>query len=147
VDGTVETSNGNTIHLASLWGKPTVLFYEDRDSTQINQHVKEALTLRGQRTGLAQAVAVVAVANVQSFNFFPARNFVLAAVRNLEKRFSLPVYLDFRGSLTEPPTRFPAKGSTVVVLDAAGQALKEWRGPLTSADVEQLFSTLEGLIH
>ncbi len=147
MDGTIETSSGRTIRLATLWGKPTVLFYEDRDSTQVNQHVKDALTARGQQTGLAKAVSVVAVANVQSFNFFPARNFVLAAVRVIEKRFNLPVYLDFQGSLTLAPVGFPAKGSTVVVLDAAGLSRHEWRGALTKADLDQLFSTLEALIH
>jgi hypothetical protein len=146
LDATVETSNGTQAQLASLWRRPTVLFYEDRDSTAVNQHVKEALFAAGRERGLLEAVSVIAVANVSSYNWFPARNFVLAAVRDVEKRFKLPVYLDFTGSLARAPWNLPARSSTVLLLDAKGVPVRTWRGRLSESDVVGLLEQVDLMV-
>lgn len=147
LDATLETSAGSTVQLQTLWKKPTVLFYEDRDSTKLNQHVKDALFAAGREKGLLDAVAVVAVANVAKYDWFPARNFVLAAVRDAEAQFHVPVYLDFKGQLSAPPWSLPSKTSTVVVMTAAGRPVLTLKGRLSDAEVEKVFATLEGLVH
>jgi Bacterial protein of unknown function (YtfJ_HI0045) len=144
MDAVVETSGGAQTHLNALWSRPTVLFYEDKESNQLNQHVKDALFLRGKEKGLLDQVNVIAVANVAAFNWFPARNFVLAAVRDIEAHVHVPVYLDFQGSLTVPPWSLAAKSSTVLVLSARGEVLWSVRGKLTDAQLATLFETLEG---
>lgn len=143
LDAVVETSSGSTAHLASLWHRPTVLFYEDRDSTSLNQHVKDALFARGKEQGLLDAVSVVAVANVAAFNWFPARNFVLAAVRDVEKKVKVPVYLDFTGALEAAPWSLPPKNSTVLVLDRTGRVTWRAEGKLDQAQVTALFGALD----
>jgi hypothetical protein len=147
LDAVVETSAGATAHLAGLWKRPTVLFYEDKDSTALNQHVKDALFVRGRDLGLLDAVSVVAVANVAAFDWFPARNFVLAAVRDVEVKAHVPVYLDFKGSLSAPPWNLPPKTSTVLVLNANGEVVWQVKGRLTAAELERLFSVLDGQLH
>ncbi len=146
LDATVETSSGESAHLASLWKRPTVLFYEDRDSTTLNQHVKEALARAGLERGLDQAVGVVAVAAVGEWNWFPARNFVLAAVRDLERKFNIKVYLDFTGSLARAPWNLPARSSTVLLLDAGGVPRRTWRGRLSPEDVQALLGEVAALL-
>jgi hypothetical protein len=146
LDATVENSSGSSTRLSTLWKKPTLLFYEDRDSTQINQHVKEALFAAGKARGLLDSVTVIAVANVAAYDWFPARNFVLAAVRDVEKKFNLPVYLDFKGQLAAPPWSLPAKSSTVVLLDAGGVIRTSWKGRLSEADVSAMFERLAALL-
>lgn len=146
LDATVETSSGETAHLASLWKRPTVLFYEDRDSTTLNQHVKEALARAGVERGLDQAVGVVAVAAVGEWNWFPARNFVLAAVRDLEKKFNIRVYLDFTGSLSRAPWNLAPRSSTVLLLDAGGVPRRSWRGRLSPDDVKGLLDEVAALL-
>jgi len=143
-DAVVETSSGAQTHLNGLWNRPTVLFYEDKESNQLNQHVKDALFLRGKEKGLLEQVSVIAVANVAAFNWFPARNFVLAAVRDIEAHVHVPVYLDFQGTLTAPPWSLAAKSSTVLVLSAKGEVLWSVKGKLTDAQLATLFETLEG---
>ena len=147
LDAVVETSAGATAHLAGLWKRPTVLFYEDKDSTALNQHVKDALFARGRDLGLLDAVSVVAVANVAAFDWFPARNFVLAAVRDVEVKAHVPVYLDFKGSLSAPPWNLPAKTSTVLVLNASGEVVWQVKGRLTPAELEALFRVLDAELH
>jgi hypothetical protein len=147
LDATVENSSGSFTRLSTLWQKPTVLFYEDRDSTGLNQHVKDALTERAQRPGMADQVSVVAVANVSAWDWFPARNFVLAAVKDIEKKVNVPVYLDFKGSMTAAPWNLPSKSSTVLVLDAAGKAVWRAQGRLTREKIDELFVELERLVY
>ncbi|GMU59091.1 MAG: hypothetical protein IT380_10535 [Myxococcales bacterium] len=143
MDAALETSAGQALQLKALWKKPTVLFYEDRDSTKLNQHVKDALFEAGAKRGLLDAVDVIAVANVAKYDWFPARSFVLKAVRDVEQEFHVPVYCDFKGQLSAPPWSLPAKTSTVVVLSAAGVPVLTLKGRLSEAEVAQVFAALE----
>ncbi|MEW5739408.1 MAG: hypothetical protein AB1938_10805 [Myxococcota bacterium] len=143
MDAALETSSGAALQLKALWKKPTVLFYEDRDSTKLNQHVKDALFEAGTKRGLLESVDVIAVANVAKYDWFPARNFVLKAVRDVEKEFHVPVYLDFKGQLSQPPWSLPSKTSTVVVLSRTGVPVLTFKGRLKDAEVEQLFAAVE----
>ncbi|MBL8937663.1 MAG: hypothetical protein JNM69_24080 [Archangium sp.] len=147
MDATVETSSGSTTRLSALWAKPTVLFYEDRDSTALNQHVKDALYEKGKTEHMLDQVSVVAVANVAAYDWFPARNFVLAAVRDVEKKVNLPVFLDFKGSLATAPWNLPPKSSTVLVLDGSGRAVWKAQGRLSKEKLAELFTELDKLVH
>jgi hypothetical protein len=146
LDAIVEKSNGESQHLATFWTKPTVLFYEDRDSTQLNQHVKEALIEKGRETGMLDKVSVVAVANVSQYNWFPARNFALKAVRDIEAKMKLPIFLDFTGSMALPPWNLPSKSSTVVIVNRQGEAVLTLKGKLKGEDVKLLLTTLSELV-
>ncbi len=146
LDALVETSNGDTAHLARVFKKPTVLFYEDRDSNRLNQHVKDALIKAGRERGLTQSVDVVAVANVAAYNWFPARNFVLAAVRDIEREVKIPIYLDFTGALGVAPWKLPTHSSTVLVMSPAGEPLMLKKGRLSDTEVTEIFTLLERLI-
>ncbi|MBL8919367.1 MAG: hypothetical protein JNJ54_10935 [Myxococcaceae bacterium] len=146
LDATVERSNGSTTRLGGLWAKPTVLFYEDRDSTALNEHVKAALADRARDGKAQQQVMVVAVANVAAWDWFPARNFVLAAVKDIEKKVNQPVYLDFKGSLSAAPWSLPSKTSSVLVLDRSGHPTWRAEGRLPKEKVDELFKELERLV-
>ncbi len=140
---TLETSRGERVTLGSLISKPTIVFFEDRDSTAVNQHVKDALYERGKRQHLLQTVSVIAIANVKDWGWFPARNFVLKSVRDTEAKVHIPIYLDFTGSMTEAPWSLPAKSSTVMVLDANAAPIKQFNGKLSESDVESLFAAVQ----
>lgn len=145
LEATVETSSGKHQRLGALWGKPTVLFYEDRASTALNQHVKDALFRAGREKGLLDAVGVVAVANVAAYDWFPARGFVLDAVREVERQVHIPVLLDFRGAMAKAPWSLSPTSSTVLVLDARGVPALKFEGRLGERDLAALFETLEKL--
>ncbi len=146
LDAIVEKSNGEPQHLSTFWVKPTVLFYEDRDSTQLNQHVKEALIEKGRETGMLEKVSVVAVANVAQYNWFPARNFALKAVRDIEAKMKLPIFLDFTGSMAAPPWNLPSKSSTVVLVNRQGEAVLTLKGKLKAEELKLLLTTLSELV-
>ncbi len=146
LDAPLETSTGRKVTLASLWGKPAVFFYEDKDSVLLNLKLKQDLAARAGDRGWTDKLSVIAVANVSSWNWFPAKGFVLSAVRDAEKKTHVPVYLDFEGSITRPPWRLSGNGSTVMVFDAHGTPLRTWSGKLNDADFEALSGVLEPLI-
>jgi len=143
LDATVFTTTGASLQLKSLWGRPTVLFYEDRHSTAANQVLKDELFARGKAEGLLERVGVVAVANVKGYDWFPARNFVVSAVKDTEKAFGIPVYLDWSGALSAPPWKLPEARASVVVLDRAGSKVLQLDGGLSPQQRAQVFSALE----
>lgn len=147
MDARVSNTKGQSVWLAQKWGKPTVLFYEDKDGTFQNQALKDALFQKGKEKGLLGAVSVVAIANVRGFDWFPAKNFVLAAVKDAEARSGIPVYLDWSGALSAKPWGLEAVGSSVLVVDGAGEkVLFSKSGKLTAEEIDQVFDLLSSLV-
>lgn len=146
LDASLSTSSGAPGQLASQWGKPTVLFYEDRSSTGLNQVLKDTLFKRGAELGVLGLVSVVAVANLEGLDWFPARDFALGAVRVAEKEANIAVFIDWSGVLAKPPWRLPAKSSSVVVLDATGRVMWQASGALEPSAREAVFAQLLQLL-
>jgi hypothetical protein len=146
LNATLSGSSGDDVQLSDQLGKPLVLFYEDRDSNTQNQALKDELYRLGKERNLLDAVRVVAVANLKSWDWRPARDFALAGVRSAESKFNIPIYIDFKGTLSAPPWGLPPKASSVLVLDEAGKVLFVASGPLTKAEREQIYAVLEGLL-
>lgn len=147
LDAQVFNTKGSPVRFARLWGRPTVVFYEDKDATAQNQALKDELFKRGKDAGLLDAVSVIAVANVKGFDWFPAKNFVIGAVKDAEKTSGIPVYLDWRGALMSAPWSLSEKGSTVLVIDASGeQVLFSKMGPLSPEEITRVFDLLSSLV-
>lgn len=147
MDARVSNTRGQSVWLAQKWGKPTVLFYEDKDGTFQNQPLKDALFQKGKEKGLLERVSVVAVANVRAFDWFPAKNFVVAAVKDAEAKSGIPVYIDWTGALSAQPWSLDAEGSTVLVVDPTGErVLFSKHGKLTPEEIEQVFALLGSLV-
>ncbi len=146
LDARVSNTAGKSVWLAKLWGKPTVVFYEDKDSTAQNQALKDELYRQGKEKGLLEAASVIAIANVQGFDWFPARNFVVSSVKDTEKTTGIPVYLDWNGTLSKKPWSLSATGSTVMVFDSRGAKLFSHTGALSRDDIQAVFGLLASLV-
>ncbi|MFE8605344.1 hypothetical protein AB8V91_51050 [Archangium violaceum] len=131
----------------SRWrGKPVILFYEDRHSTTLNSSLKEALFSKGRELGLLDAASVVAVANLESFNFFPARGIALSHVRDEEKKWGIPILVDLKGTLGAAPWNLPTKTSSVLLLDSQGALVYRYSGRMKDEDQKTFFQTLGALL-
>jgi hypothetical protein len=144
-EASLRQTDGTPVSLATLRGRPAILFYEDRGSHAWNAGLKEALFARGRARGLLDRVQVIAVANVAAFDFFPAREIALGFIRRLEAQAGIRILIDLDGTLARPPWSLPAEGAAVVVLDARGNPVLERHGRLPPADVETVLATLERL--
>ncbi|MCP3135871.1 hypothetical protein [Pyxidicoccus xibeiensis] len=123
-----------------------VLFYEDKDSTGLNATLKETLFERGKARGLLDAAWVVAVANLQKFDFFPARQIALSYVRDEEKKAGVPILVDLDGTLGAAPWELPMKTSNVLLLDAAGAVVFRHSGRMKPEEQVAFFATLSRLV-
>ncbi|QSQ20375.1 hypothetical protein JY651_34705 [Pyxidicoccus parkwayensis] len=146
MDATLRTSEGKEVRLSRWRGKPVVLFYEDKDSTTLNQPLKETLFERGKERGLLDAAWVVAVANLEKFDFFPARQIALSYVRDEEKKAGVPILVDLDGTLGDAPWGLPKKTSNVLLLDAEGKIVFRHSGRMKPEEQEAFFTALSRLV-
>jgi hypothetical protein len=146
LDAKLTDSAGKEVQLSQFRGKPTVLFYEDRESREQNRKVKDELWKRGKETGLNGAANVVGVANLEGFDFWPARNFARSAVVDVEKKVGIKVLIDWKGALTSAPWSLPKQSSTVVLLDKEGSLRYTYSGPMTEKEMSELFDKLAALL-
>ena len=146
LDATLSASDGKEVALSRWRGKPVILFYEDRHSTTLNSPFKEALFARGKALGLLEAAWVVAVANLESFNFFPARGIALSHVRAEERRWGIPILVDLKGTLGTAPWSLPRKTSSVLLLDSAGAVVYRYSGRMSQQEQEAFFQVLGQLL-
>ncbi|WNG31385.1 hypothetical protein F0U62_06510 [Cystobacter fuscus] len=146
MNATLWDSRGREVDLSQWRGKPVILFYEDRHSTTLNAPLKDALFNRGREMGLLQAAWVVAVANLESFNFFPARDIALSHVRGEEKKWGVPILVDLEGVLGEAPWKLPKKTSSVMLLSADGRVVYSYSGRLDQEDMDVFFGHLSTLL-
>jgi len=142
----LERTDGSRAPLVAEDGKPAVVFYEDRWSTAVNQQLKDELYSRGRTSGRLDRLHVVAVANIQHYNFFPARSIATAFIRAAETRAGIPILLDVDGMLSAPPWNLPRDGASVLVLDATGQEVFRHTGALDPEARERFFALLERLL-
>lgn len=146
LDATLKSSSGEERSLSAWRGKPVILFYEDRDSRDINAALKTELFARGKAHGLLTAAAVVAIANLQAFDFFPVRQIALSYVRDEEKRVGVPILVDLKGTFQKEPWQVPPRTSSVLLLNGQGQLMWRYSGHMDAARIEAFFQTLGTLV-
>lgn len=146
LDATLRSSTGEKVQLSRWRGKPVILFYEDKKSTELNKPLKRELFERGKAHGLLNAAQVVAVANLEAYAFFPAKQMALSYVRSEEKRVGVPILVDLEGTLGESPWGLPKKTSNVLLLDAEGTPIFRHSGRMKEEEMEAFFATLGRLV-
>ncbi len=145
-DAQLRTSSDEPVTLSRWRGRPTVLFYEDKNSTEQNAALKRELFARARYHGLVGRANVLGVANLHGLNFFPANLFALSAVRDAEKKDSVPVLVDWNRTLSSPPWNLPPESSSVVLLDDTGRLVHAWSGPLGRREIDEFFARLSALL-
>ncbi|MDC0710442.1 hypothetical protein POL68_18335 [Stigmatella sp. ncwal1] len=146
MDASLRNSEGSPVRLSRWRGKPVILFYEDKDSVNLNAPLKERLFELARERGLQESAWVVAVANLEKFNFFPARQIALSYVKDEEKKAGVPILVDLEGTLGKAPWKLPMKTSTVMLLDAEGTLLYRYSGRMAEKDIELFIALLARLV-
>jgi predicted transcriptional regulator len=89
---------------------------------------------------------VVAVANLEAYDFFPARGIALSHVRDEEKKWGIPILVDLKGTLGATPWNLPKKTSSVLLLDGSGKVVFRYSGRMKEEDMEAFFKALGTLL-
>ncbi len=93
----VEDADGKVLQLQTLKGKPILILYEDRDSAKQNQTLKDDLSKLAAGDKYKTAVALAAIADVSSYDWWPAKGFVKDAIREESKKQKTTIYCDWNG--------------------------------------------------
>lgn len=125
----VEDADGRELRLKALQGKPILIVYEDKDSKTQNQALKDALAKLTKGDRYRQGIAVAAIADVSSYDFWPARGFVKDAIREESSKVGGTIYCDWDGSF-RTAYKLRRGVSNVVVVGKNGRVLFAAEGAL-----------------
>ena len=126
-----------TLDLGKLAGKPTLVVYEDKDSAQQNAALKEELSKLAKGDKYKERVALVAVADVSGFDYWPAKGFVKDAIKSESRKAGTVIYCDWSGAARD---RLAVKKgvSSVVLYDKSGKVAFSASGTLSAAQRKEL---------
>ena len=123
-------------------GKPIVVFYEDKGSSQQNQPLKDDIAKVSPAEKYKEKVTFVAIADVVGYDYWPARGFVKSAVRKEQQKAGTPIYLDWDGGV-RTKLKITVGSSNVIVYGRDGKALFSKAGPLTPSERQMVLDILK----
>jgi hypothetical protein len=137
----LESTAGQTRRLRDYRGRVVILIYEDRDSNQQNDDLKRELAARAREQDLTRDVAVLPVANLSGFSFWPASGFARDAVVDIAREQRLEILMDWASTMSGD-YRFRRATSYVMVLSRGGRVLFRHAGALPSRERMRFFSVV-----
>lgn len=144
-DAKVEDADGRTLKVKALKGKPVLIVYEDRGSATQNEKLKKALGDLAKGDKYKSKIALAAVADVSSYDFWPAKGFVKDAIREESKKAGTTIYCDWNASFRKAFKLTQGK-SSVVLVGKDGKVLFAGEGSLSDADRKKLIDLLKAQI-
>lgn len=118
-----------TLDLAKLSGRPVLLLYEDKDSAPQNQPLKDELAKLAKGDKYKATIALVAVADVSAYDYWPARGFVKDAIKKESRKHATTIYCDWDGRFRES-LALDANTSNVVLYGKDGSVLLSHAGAM-----------------
>lgn len=140
-DFALEGTSGQTRRLRDYRGRVVILIYEDRDSNQQNNELKRELAERARSQDLSRDVAVVPVANLSSYSFWPASGFARDAVVDIAREQGMEILIDWSSTMSGA-YRFRPSTSYVMVLGRDGRVLFRHAGMLPPRARMRFFSVI-----
>jgi hypothetical protein len=137
----LEGTSGTTRRLRDYLGRVVIIVYEDRDSNQQNNALKQELAERARRDNLARDVSLVAVANLSAYDFWPARGYARDAVIDIARQQSTEIMIDWSGQMATD-YHFRAGTSYVMVVSRDGRVLFRYGGAMSARFREQFFGVV-----
>lgn len=136
-----EDPDGMSIDLAWLRGRPTLVLYEDKNTSSWNQDLREQLARLAERDPRSAVVAVVPVIDLGAYDFWPARGFARGEVRHEAQRSGITLYCDWGGGFRQALSLRRGTSSTIL-LDRNGKVIFAREGKLSPEDGRALIDLL-----
>lgn len=141
----IEDADGKALETKTLKGKPVLIVYEDKDASTQNTALKKELSELAKGDKYKSKVALAAVADVSSYDFWPARGFVKDAIREESKKQGTTIYCDWTASFRKAFKLTKGK-SSIVLVGKDGKVLFAGEGALSEADRKKLVGLLKGQV-
>jgi hypothetical protein len=130
-----------TLELSSVGAKPVLVVYEDKGSADQNTAFKGDLANLAKGDRYKSRVALVAVADVEGYDFWPVRGFVKDAIRGQSRRFGTVIYCDWNGGARQ--TLGATRGmSNVILYGKDGRVLFSHEGALSPSERREAIELL-----
>jgi hypothetical protein len=124
--------------------RPVLVMYEDKDAQAQNDHARKVLGKITDRAENRARFEFAAVADVASWNWWPAKKYVLADLQKIAARENTVLFADWTGALRKA-WGMKAHKSTLVLTGADGKVLFAGEGTLTDAQIAALVGELKKL--
>jgi hypothetical protein len=138
-------ANDRTLDLGGIRNKPMLVVYEDKDSAAMNTALKEQLALLARGDRYRTAVALVPVADVEGYDYWPVRGFVKSSIRGESKKIGATIYCDWDGSFRRA-MGLRRGTSNIVLFGRDARVLFASEGPLGKTDRDRLVALLRSQV-
>jgi Bacterial protein of unknown function (YtfJ_HI0045) len=125
----LEDADGRELQMKTLRGRPVLIVYEDKDSAAQNQGLKDELAKLAKGDRYKRTIALAAVADVSSYDFWPVKGFVKDAIREESRKVGATIYCDWDGTFRSR-YRLRRGTSSIVLVGKGGQVLFAAEGAL-----------------
>lgn len=120
---------------------PLLVLYEDKDAGKQNVKAQVIIGTFTDNVANKDKFTMFAVADVEKWNFWPARGYVLADIREVAKTSTVPILIDWKGALRRSWGLKPGKSSILLVLPD-GEVRFAAEGTLSEAQTRELVQRL-----
>jgi hypothetical protein len=120
---------------------PILVIYEDRDAGQQNPRARQAVGRLSDRVENQSRFLVMAVADLEKWNWWPARHYALADLRAIARRENTPLYCDWKGAVRRA-WGLSRGQSGFILVDTAGKVRFAGEGPLSEGQIAELVAEL-----
>jgi hypothetical protein len=124
--------------------RPLLLFYEDQNAGKQNERAREVLGRLLDEPRNHGRIDCLAIADVEKWNFWPARRYALAELRKVARRENTVLYCDWQGRLRRVFGLTRGK-SGVLLIGSDGKCWFAREGQLSDAELTALLSRLAEL--
>jgi Bacterial protein of unknown function (YtfJ_HI0045) len=124
--------------------RPVLVMYEDKDAQAQNDKARQVLGRITDRAENRARFEFVAVADVASWNWWPAKRYVLADLKKIAARENTTLFADWTGAVRKA-WGLKAHKSTLVLAGSDGKVLFAGEGTLTDAQLATLVGELKAL--
>lgn len=140
-DVVLEDAWDRQVALAKLGAKPVLVVYEDEASSTQNKALKADLSELAKGDKYKNHVALVAVADLDGYDYWPVRGFVKKAIRDESRKQQLSIFCDWGGRFRRA-LGLTKGASNVVLYGKNGKVLFSHAGPLSSEERASLIAIL-----
>jgi hypothetical protein len=137
----VVDADGRALDLRSINGKPILVLYEDKGSAKTNVALKRELSVLAKSGRYRSAIALVPVADVSSYDYWPARGFVKSAIRSESRKVGATIYCDWDGSFRRA-AGVRSGTSSVVLFGRNARVAYAWEGAMPKPERDRLIGLL-----
>ncbi len=133
------------MELSRLGAKPVLIVYEDKDSATQNQAFKNDLANLARGDRYRDTVGLVAIADVQGYDYWPVRGFVKDAIKDESRKFGTVIYCDWDGAARR--TLGLRRGtSSVILYGKDGKVIFSHEGAMSADERQQAIVLLRAQV-